>query len=520
MSISDKGLEELEKAKQDELIQAQATKTMASVQAGQAAKQSAYTDTKRSISWTEIIGGESVQAEISNSDLNTIISLVNQQGIQSLQSSETIANALGKNEDDPEVSAIKSKAEDIANYIQTAQTEDAANAVKLQSICTSILNKVPGEDKASEAETGYAADYLDFKNDEYLSAWQEKDRDTVAKEYAKRHLSDTAYANRQYTDGDSNPFTENGGDTFKMDGEEYRLDFMEQELANDDAQEALSTAAPSIKQLSENIGSSTVGKDSGLGTALSDSVLSGNNKTDSKHQDYDFSNLNYSEGKKLLETVNNIDEDDLADSLGITDEMATIKGYKDTEAYGKAYKEALNSEFSGDASDSSYQQKMLSRAGSLEEFDNTARTLSTESESGLDVNAYAQGLQALTSNYSNCADESTAYGETVKALNDATEAYNKALESNDDTLKDTAGIELQTAQIRAEEAEQTLRLSERSGELAEQYDLDADALESYAKQLKESGDYAEASAEEFAEMAKDQKRYDRAIDKAAENFSD
>ena len=105
---------------------------------------------------------------------------------------------------------------------------------------------------------------------------------------------------------------------------------------------------------------------------------------------------------------------------------------------------------------------------------------------------YINQLQVLAAQYENCRDELAA--------------YQKALEDGDDEA--------------AAAADDALHGAIRAAELAEEYDLSAEAIERYADELKDSGKYTKANSKALAEMAKDQLRFDRAVESAAEHMDD
>lgn len=105
---------------------------------------------------------------------------------------------------------------------------------------------------------------------------------------------------------------------------------------------------------------------------------------------------------------------------------------------------------------------------------------------------YINQLQVLAAQYENCRDELAA--------------YQKALEDGDDEA--------------AAAADDALHGAIRAAELAEEYDLSAEAIERYADELKDSGKYTKANSKALVEMAKDQLRFDRAVESAAEHMDD
>ena len=103
---------------------------------------------------------------------------------------------------------------------------------------------------------------------------------------------------------------------------------------------------------------------------------------------------------------------------------------------------------------------------------------------------YINQLQALAAQYENCTDELSN--------------YQRALEEGNEEAANAADAALHGA-IRA-------------GELAKQYNLSAETIERYAEELKDSGKYADASSKALVEMAKDQLRFDRAVENSRKNM--
>ena len=105
---------------------------------------------------------------------------------------------------------------------------------------------------------------------------------------------------------------------------------------------------------------------------------------------------------------------------------------------------------------------------------------------------YDKGLQNVATRYENTNDE----------LND----FRNALKSGKEQ------------QIKA--ARNMLELATRSGELAEETGFSAEELENQAKALKNTGKYTQANGKALAEMAKDQLRWNKAVDKAKNSMDD
>ena len=131
----------------------------------------------------------------------------------------------------------------------------------------------------------------------------------------------------------------------------------------------------------------------------------------------------------------------------------------------------------------------LAAATSLSELD---QVVAQSIENGVNVSydSYSEALIRLAGEYSNTSGELARYQE--------------ALETGD---KET---------IQA--AESSLKAAVSAGEMAEKYGLTAEHIERYADELKASGKYQKANKKSLTEMAKDQLRFDRAVNNAADNM--
>ena len=354
MVISEEGLDAVQKAQKDAIDQARLAKIASSAASDRAARKSAATDTQRKVSWSDKKETEDSEEgdpeQLSADDLNILANLVNTQGSDSLKDTETLVTALGVKEDDPMIAAIQRNITTITGYVESANQLEVSESAKLQAICGDILDKIPGENKVDKPEEDFAAELFTAEEDKALKTLQEQDRDTVAKRFAKEVLgSETAYANRQFKQG-SNLFGESGDDTFTLNGTDYRLDYMEQQLAAIDAKKAIESDTGSLTQLSENIDQSVAGKITMTrgSNSLSSSIFSGNNLTGSDKKDFSFQGIDLNQAQALYSgMLQQKDDSQLAQYLGLdklTPEQLSAKGYETAEEYAVAYKEKLQKE--------------------------------------------------------------------------------------------------------------------------------------------------------------------------------
>lgn len=141
----------------------------------------------------------------------------------------------------------------------------------------------------------------------------------------------------------------------------------------------------------------------------------------------------------------------------------------------------------------SEQEAILSTAASLQELDTISNNLVEQTGIAVEgTDAYNSSLIGIATQYENTKQE--------------IENFQQALQTND------------SATIKA--AEDALILATRAAELGEKYDLSAEDIEDYAKALKSSGQYSKVCSKELAELAKDQLRYDQAIESCNSNMED
>lgn len=120
----------------------------------------------------------------------------------------------------------------------------------------------------------------------------------------------------------------------------------------------------------------------------------------------------------------------------------------------------------------------------------SAKSLAELNSMSLSQDEYSMGLMNLANQYENCTEEA--------------KLYSQALRGNNEELKATA--------------EDNLRASVYAAELGEACDVAAEDIENYADALKDSGKFANASSKALVEMAKDQARFDRAVESSIKNY--
>ena len=111
-------------------------------------------------------------------------------------------------------------------------------------------------------------------------------------------------------------------------------------------------------------------------------------------------------------------------------------------------------------------------------------------DGAVNFDQYASALISLGEQYDNCKENVNRFKEALDSGNGAQIESSRAL----------------------------LEGAIRAGELAEQYGLNAEELERYADQLQLQNKNSNLSHKALVELAKDQKRYDRAVKSASENM--
>ena len=147
----------------------------------------------------------------------------------------------------------------------------------------------------------------------------------------------------------------------------------------------------------------------------------------------------------------------------------------------------------------------LSQAESLAELHNLILSLSNQNIT-VDYGSYGEALTNLASKYETCANESARFNMALRDME-------SALASGDQTLINNAESVLENAQ-------NTLEASIMAGEMAEKYNINAEAIERYAEEIQNANTEMQYSDKALVQMAKDQLRFDKAVNNAAENIED
>ena len=157
-----------------------------------------------------------------------------------------------------------------------------------------------------------------------------------------------------------------------------------------------------------------------------------------------------------------------------------------SELTAENWKDKLN-----EAANSLKFENAVIAANSVGELTN-AMSQAAQANITIDYDSYSTKLLALAGNYDNTTQE--------------VERYNAALKTgNEDQINS---------------ANEMLILSTRAGELAANCDIAAEDIEAYAKTLRQTGNYTESTSDALAEMAKDQLRFDEAVNSSVENLED
>ena len=192
----------------------------------------------------------------------------------------------------------------------------------------------------------------------------------------------------------------------------------------------------------------------------------------------------------------------------ISDEYATQNAAL-KEKYEKeieSHKATINA-YEKNIADLQAEQKLVAQSQLTNRFESAnslgdiyaARDFGIDNKIDINYDTYAEALTRVASAYSNCADEMTRYQTILR----------QSKEENSSITED------QIAQAQA-----NLEASIAVGELAEAHDLNAEAIERYADELASSEKYSKANQKALVGMAKDQLRFDRAVNTATSNMED
>lgn len=144
----------------------------------------------------------------------------------------------------------------------------------------------------------------------------------------------------------------------------------------------------------------------------------------------------------------------------------------------------------------------------LEQAQSTVEAVNNMASAENAAQLAAETAKALNSGanvtFDDYANKLTELAGSYDSTSDELERFNSALGTGNDVLINNATS--------------ALELATQAGYLAEQTGLAAEDIERYAKELQASSEYTEANGAELAEMAKDQLRFDEAVNSTVDNL--
>lgn len=502
LRISQEGLDALLEEQSQAVAEAQLASAQADLAATEAEARSNRVDLGRRITWSddeatkvydengEYTGVSVVrQGNVSESQMNAIMDLIDRQGLGALNDTQALADALGVDVADPIVEAIQGAKDDIASAYNEEATNRLAAETSMEAAVQNLLIGQEGYDSSS-AENDALVSYIARQSSQggalYEAAYS--DVEGLSKDEVAEQLQDSFNASEYTIDGDKITFKDAEGN--EIDTIEY--DAAQEMLA---AMNAANEAANNWREIASMIDGLAVSEAAHNTTGLAGALMSG----DSEHT-YDFSSISDADLSEIAAGRYS------AEDMGITDELAQQQGYEDAEAYVDAFVNQANDEMEkrnvegpevqwdrGEGATGYSGKSNLSQ----EEIDRFLSENDFSEEDFSDAKEWVKG---------NLGDEdgewAVDYGQAVQQVEEMQAALDAAKESGE-------GIE---------EAEQNLQDAQNA--LAEYNDeLDDLAIESMAvyKGLEELGDTLDKNKNTLLEGNRGTEEYVKALDEVRES---
>lgn len=525
LRISQEGLDALLEEQSQAVAEAQLASAQADLAATEAEARANRVDLGRRITWSDDEAtkaydengnytGVSVvrQGSVTESQMNTIMDLIDRQGLGILSDPQALADALGVDVADPIVEAIQGAKDDIASAYNEEATNRLAAETSMEAAVQNLLIGQEGYDSSS-AENDALVSYIARQSSQggalYEAAYS--DVEGLSKEEVAEQLQDSFNAADYTIDGDKITFKDEEGN--EIDSIEY--DAAQEMLA---AMNAASEAADNWREIAgmiNLINTSDFAKNTGMDiSGALDELGSGG------HIDFnDFSKSDYENIAAELydENGNLVSDSDLQDLLfqGMSDteanEAAAQYGFENAQAAVKAFKD----EMSAGLEDYNAFQDMINGTGE------DSITYETIEDDDWDPLKFRDQSQEILNNVDNITDLDTAYSSGTMNVEDYREGLEKLGQEYSD-LRDLSS-ELARAQDKYDD---TLREHGKESEEAKEAEEDLLSVqEDLQKELvrREWGKAAEEVAnyvKTLNEAEKGSEDYENAAEKVADKLSD
>ena len=524
LTIDESGLSELTKLQEEQMLQLQAVDTIQKNRASQAQTQLDRTELRRGITYqdTATYQGQTTRytATLSDGQLDSVLNMIRTQGEQSLQSEQSIADALSVDVGDPIVAAVKESADRIIQFNSQAEANHAAERIRSEQMAQSLLNAQEGYDSSAAnndalvSAVANAADQDSTAFQEALKGVQEQDFSSILKQY--QDLTGDSYSEV------NDDFFNNNNDKAQFesaDGTAYTVTRQDIEAALATAQVMESVAADwqNIANQVEQVQNTDLAQQY---EGLSSTIFSAD-----AENGFDFKNLS---NRELLELSGlNI----TAESLGMTDELAEEMGYSNAQAYVDAFTQQIQQATEGQRTLQDLFSGNLSENDdfySLSEEDQKQYIIdNAQSINDLDQ-AYSQGLINQYDYSRGLSQLASQFPELSEKINEATEAQEAYVDAEIEAQDAQDELERLQNDVTASDEDRADALKDLRKQQEEATDASFDMLDAQAE-LEDAYDtkvWAKARDElaDYADILKDGDKesedYQRAIQKVTSSLSD
>lgn len=495
LTIDESDMGAVEAAKQDEVIAAHNASISANVRAEE--QQIVY-DRSELMDDIGINSANLDVNEIGTEVFDKVIELAMDYGAAGLKDEDLIKQYLGEDVDVDILQGIQDNVAPILRFLENKEAHDQSIQIQNSAIAQGILDNTAGFDDAfKEGGKFYGvdkglvydevADRADSDSEYYKEAetkYNGMTKDEIIDAYDDVYGTTSDKSTKNFFQG-----REDDVITVGLEGggtQELTVEDMANALVSKEAFEAASGDWESIARSIKHIENSDF---SGDYAGVYNSVASGK---DGDPDSFDYSSLGPDTKKNAIyDEIKGMSADDLADYIGVDDDYAISKGFKNAQDYAKAYRDGLQQEVEKTTSfmdlvenskNNKGEVKNKYKAGNFGDpqgsrYEKNAEKILQESDSVADLNVaknndllntedYQEGLVNLAASYADLEDETNALTEAqenqaevqeknakiLKTGNKHSKAYKKALKEQEKAAQETteAQVELEHALIAKE----------------------------------------------------------------------
>lgn len=497
LTFSDKGIEEVRENLEEAEKEARQISLIASAQSAEADQKALETSTRRKVGYmtTTSAGATAVPVfnTLTESQMNSLMEMMETQGPQALYDNEAVADALGVNVANPIVDAVHNNTDVLAEAFRNRENaEESARIMYEEAIRAELEGDANFQGLSNEEQNAVISQIigsLDTNSDTYKEEYNKvksKSNEQVSREYAElMHWDYTGQENNNQV-----TFRDSTGTEQYISLDDIRSVITSHNITT----EAAASWQSMIYEPMQSANNSVIGQNyQGSGQVIA---------TGTKESGFDFSGMSNAALSQLTGA------DITAETLGISDEEAQNRGFADGQEYAEEFvkgaEEALDSRELGRRIITTDEEGRTVEEETGWDRDEYGRRYSTVADMDeYEVDQYLadsgyteeQYQSAYAYTKENTGDEEGEFSFDLKALEEQRDELQKnqeALDENSDEYKENAKelekLDKEIAQYTMsidDMAVMTMNTRQGLDELAEGLDDNRKALEENEKGSKE-----------------------------------